>query len=147
MERMARKDNSRNYAGFGNNDTVSSHSSNDSQKRIGENVLKDFGGTTFNSSTLPSTTATPVASSTASTMVMTMADQNSAAPLPGESDADYLKRQMRIREEAQTKSLESSKMASKSTKTVQQQQQPKKATSVTKLKVSSDDDFFASFGA
>ena len=58
-------------------------------------------------------------------------NSNSAAPLHGESDADYMKRQMRIREEATAKSTT-------------------RATSSappTKMKVEEDEDFFASFGA
>ncbi len=71
-------------------------------------------------------------------------DQNSAAPLPGESDSQYMQRQMRIREEAKAhaqrtiKSAPSSANSSSSAK-------PKPA--VSKMKADSDDDFFSSFGA
>lgn len=77
---------------------------------------------------------------TAAPVVLTAHNQNSAAPLPGESDAQYMQRQMRIREEAKAKAAAT---------TVQRTKVPatKPKPVVAKMAVDADDDFFSSFGA
>jgi hypothetical protein len=141
MEKLARGTSSRTFTGFGS-DTVMS----------GNNGASVGVGVATSSSTSNSTSA----SSTT-----TRVDQNSVAPLPGESDGDYMTRQMRIRQEAQAKSIMANNMVkvapappslSKTTTTTTVQEPQKASSSLSsskakKLQLDSDDDFFASFGA
>lgn len=145
MEKMARGNSSRVYSGFGNDhDAMTSAHSQRSSAGTAPHTFKVTAPT-------PATTAAATVTATAATgnvRTTTLVDSNSAAPLPGESDADYMKRQVRIREEAQAKasSLAHTKVAASKAAT-STPQPPKKTPSVTKMQVGSDDDFFASFGA
>jgi len=69
-------------------------------------------------------------------------DQNSIAPLTGETDKQYMERQIRIREEAtkrlETKFGKSLKLGSASSSI---------KVDLTKIKANTNDDFFSSFGA
>lgn len=78
----------------------------------------------------------------AAPVVVTAQNQNSAAPLPGESDAQFMQRQMKIREEAQATATTAQRMTNKSASA----SAPSKPA-VAKMKVDADDDFFSSFGA
>lgn len=81
-------------------------------------------------------------------------DPNGIAPLTGESDQQYMERQTRIREEA--KARMANKFGSDSQNSMKgigsdsyssQQMTPPPSAKPTKMKVDTNDDFFANFGA
>jgi len=72
-------------------------------------------------------------------------DQNSIAPLTGETDKQYMERQIRIREEA-TERMEAKFGKNLNLSSVSSEKDSKKVD-VTKTKADTNDDFFSSFGA
>jgi len=78
------------------------------------------------------------------TIVPTVTDEdpNSIAPLTGETDKQYMERQIRIREEA-TKRMESKFGKNSRLSTASSS----KKVDVNNMKASTNDDFFSSFGA
>lgn len=73
-------------------------------------------------------------------------DPNSIAPLTGESDKQYMERQIRIREEA-TKRMEAKFGKNLNLSAVSSSEEGSKKVDLTKMKVDTNDDFFSSFGA
>jgi len=88
-------------------------------------------------------TSSTTATATATSNNATGGDPNGVAPLPGESDTEYMQRQIRIRDEAkkrmQAKFGKNPNLGTASSA-------PKKVD-VTKMKADTNDDFFSSFGA
>jgi len=150
MEKLARGNSTRTYTGFGND-------GNSMNSRIGgvgvggsnhghgamTGSMTSSSSTTVPTATSAAVTTTTTNSTTTNTNIITtnraVMDPNSVAPLPGESDSEYMARQMKIREEAKAKSMANVvKVAPKTTTS---------SSMTKKLQVDSDDDFFASFGA
>lgn len=121
MEKTARGSNAM-YSGFGSDSAA-------------PNTQKSFHSSTHSAGSSNGFNGSRSASMSSNTSA---SDLNSAAPLPGESDAEYMQRQMKIRENA--KSMATKKPTTSVSRT------PSKPA-VAKMKVDTDDDFFATFGA
>ena len=121
MEKTARGSNAM-YSGFGSDSAA-------------PNTQKSFHSSTHSAGSSNGFNGSRSASMSSNTSA---SDLNSAAPLPGESDAEYMQRQMKIRENA--KSMATKKPTTSVSRT------PSKPA-VAKMKADTDDDFFASFGA
>lgn len=77
---------------------------------------------------------------------VTNEDPNSIAPLTGETDKQYMERQIRIREEAK-KRMDDKFGKTRNLGTASSSGVQSKKVSVTKMKTATNDDFFSSFGA
>lgn len=73
-------------------------------------------------------------------------DPNGIAPLTGETDQQYMERQIRIREEA-TKRMEAKFGKKLNLSTVSSSEGKSEKTDVASMKAKTNDDFFSSFGA
>jgi hypothetical protein len=149
MEKLARGNSSRTYTGFGSDSVVSGRVSGIGGGSDGKNGNGNSGGSASSIASVAGSSSH--GSSSSSIAMMKTADPNSVAPLPGESDSEYMARQMKIRKEAQAKSMANKVVKTalpKTSSSTTTAQEPKKALSTAqKLQVGSDDDFFASFGA
>lgn len=114
------------YSGFGSGDTISSNTVRQSSTTHGSNATSSSFNREMSSSGYASST---------SSVGLSSSDQNSVAPFEGESNGEYMQRQIKIHQNA------SSSLKNSASSTL------KKAPAVaTKLKVN-EDDFFSSFGA
>lgn len=135
-EQMRRERESRaasSYSGFGSDDAFGNRNanvSNQSNLNSNKNSMSSFAS--------GSGTSNGYASSSSSVGLQSSSDQNSVAPLHGESNEEYMQRQIRIHQQAS-----SSKAASASSSIGTASKKP-----ATKMQLDKDDtDFFSSFGA
>lgn len=124
-EREARGASS-NHSGFGSSDPFGSYSGRQTNTTNGSNA---------NSSSFASELSSSGYASSTSSVGLSSSDQNSIAPLEGESNEDYMQRQMKIHQNS------SSSLKHSLSSTLK-----KPASTATKMKVD-EDDFFSSFGA
>ncbi len=134
QQRMQRERSARsggvNYSGFGSDSMSNSMNSTD-------NTGIGNGTTNMNGSNMQSTRVATTSASTA----QSNNDPNSVAPLEGETNEQYMERQVRIRNEAKAKLAAGTRSGTVS------QMSAKKNKPVVKMKVDAGDDFFANFGA
>jgi len=134
QQRMKREQSARSggmsYSGFGS-DSVSNSMNSRGSAGIGN------GTTNINGSNIQSTRA----ANTSASSSQNNNDPNSVAPLDGETNDQYMQRQVRIRNEAKAKLAAGTRSGTKS------QMSAKKNKPVVKMKVQAGDDFFANFGA